>query len=229
MKPERTDSIDLPSTSRETSLLEGIISEAREEASRLLDEAKEQAKSKRSSAEAEGKRILSEAERRSEEQRSAILKEAESSTAAEARRITLRGREKLYDRVMTLLRERMRKFAAGDEYPRILRDWIIEAVLGLGSETVVIEAPRRERSILSEEFLTETTRAIRELTGRETSLSVTDAESGDGNPGITVYNETRNLAFDNRLEARIRRRRREIMRSLRDALDPPQDRRKKEN
>lgn len=220
MKLERADHANSEPASREASLLEGILSEAREEASRMLEEAQKQAATKMSAAEAERKRIIAAAERRSTEQRAAILREAESSAAAEVRRIGLRGREKLINQVMHRFRERMNEFADGDGYPRIVREWIIEAVLGLECDAALIEAARRERTILTNAFLEEIQAALRQMTGREIRLSVARDEEEEENPGIIVYNEARNRAFDNRLEARIRRRRREIMRILRDALDP---------
>ena len=202
---------------QESTLLEGILSEAREEARKLVDDAKAQVRKKKASAESQSRSIIEDARRRAVEQRSAIMRSAESATAAEVRRIHLRGREALFDKVITRLKETIVALSQGEEYPPILKGWIIEAVLGLGTANGLIEAPERERSIITADFLTDAAEEIQRISAREVSLSLADA-AAVGGPGIIVYNRERTLAFDNRLEARISRFRRDLIRILSDDL-----------
>jgi V/A-type H+/Na+-transporting ATPase subunit E len=215
-KYEEQQNQNLPQ--QESTLLEGILSEARDEAQKLIDEATAQAKKKKAAAESQSRSILEDAQRRAGEQRAAIMKSAESSTAAEVRRITLRGREALFDKVITRLKEEIAALSRGEEYASILKGWIIEAVLGLGTADGLIEAPERERSIITPAFLKDAAGEIQKLSGREVTLSLAETKAVGG-PGIIVYNKERTLAFDNRLEARISRCRRDLIRIVSDDLD----------
>jgi vacuolar-type H+-ATPase subunit E/Vma4 len=207
---------------QEATLLEGILSEAREEARKLVDDAQAQSRKKRESAESQSRSVIEDARRRAAEQRSAIMRSAESATAAEVRRIYLRGREALFDKVITRLKEAMVTLSRGEEYPPILKGWIIEAALGLGTADGLIEAPERERSIITADFLHDAAKEIQRISAREVSLSLADA-AAVGGPGVIVYNKERTLAFDNRLEARISRFRRELIRILSDDLALPEE------
>ena len=199
---------------QEAPLLSGILEQAQEEAVRLLTEAEDQAQKKRTSAEAGRKALLEDARERAAKQRTAILKSADSATSAEVRRITLKSREDLFDKVLNLLRERIRTIAASpEEYTPILTNWLVEAVIGLGTGTALVEASAAERSLITPALLAEAADRVLSLSGAPVTIGLA-GESMPAGIGVRVRDGEGNLAFDNRLEARIRRYRRTLIRIL---------------
>ncbi len=193
-------------------LLEGIAEEAQQEAKKIRDEAEQQAAEIVAGAEKRAKSILDEAEQRGEEQARVIRSKNEQNIEAERRRLRLKAEERLFDRALEKIHEKLEQLRRSDEYPHILRGWIVEAALGLGVDEAEVNAASRERELVSEELLRAAEEELREH-GGETRLSLSEKSPITGQ-GVVVEEAGGRLAYNNTVEARLQRYSAEVRRMI---------------
>jgi F-type H+-transporting ATPase subunit b len=193
-------------------LLEGIAEEAQQEAKKIKDEAEQQAAEIVNGAKKRAEKILEEAEQRGEEQARIIRSKNGQNIDAERRRLRLKTEERLFDRALELIHERLAQLRDSGEYPDILRSWIAEGALGLGVEEAEVNAPAQERELITEELLGEAEEELRSL-GGETKLRLSDKAPISGQ-GVVVEESGGRLAYRNTVEARLQRYNAEVRRMI---------------
>ena len=193
-------------------LIEGIAEEARREAEKITSEAELQASEIVEGAEKRGKQIVEEAEERGEEQAEAIRAGNRQTIDAERRRSRLKAEERIFSRAYDMIHRRLEELRRSDEYPGILKGWIVEGALGLGVEKAEVNAPEEERRLITGELLSEAEEEVR-AHGGEVSLSLSQNQPIRGQ-GVVVDEAGGRLSFNNRVEARLQRYAAEIRRMI---------------
>ena len=106
----------------------------------------------------------------------------------------------------------------GDEnYRSVLVNWITEAAIGLGAESAHINASEKERALINDHMLSEIARNIQKRTGKQASLTISDAK-----PllfqGVVLTAADGRTAFNNQVRTRMLRKQREIRMLIYNAL-----------
>ena len=197
-------------------VIQGILDEARDESGKIRRQAEEKAKKDKSDTDVQCMRIMQQAQDRAEELRASFLAAEKSAVDAELRRRSLAEQEKIYGEFFSRLRDRLLSLPDTTGYREILRGWIVEASIGLGAEKVEILASGKERELIDHKLLKEVEAAVHKSTRRRIELNLSTEEI-EGR-GVFLRDETGRLAFDNRIDARIRRSRRDLVRTIADAL-----------
>ena len=106
----------------------------------------------------------------------------------------------------------------GDEnYRSVLVNWITEAAVGLGAESARINASEKERALISDHMLSEIARRIQKNTGKQVSLTLSDAKPLQSQ-GVVLTAADGRTAFNNQVKTRILRKQREIRTLIYDTL-----------
>lgn len=187
----RTIAVDAAAQTAETLRLAGEkvaarIARAAEEAARSSAETIRQGET---AAALESKRIL-------------------SKVQLEARKIELRGRERLIDEVMARVRRRISGLRGESDYPALLKRLAAEGARELGEREIELLLPSGDAGRLDANAL----REIADALARDGIEGASVAVAGDAAPGAGVIVRSRagRVAVDNTLEARIGRMGREL-------------------
>jgi vacuolar-type H+-ATPase subunit E/Vma4 len=219
-------------------LISGIESDAEQEAQRILSQAEKEAAENRAGMENQVRTILREAGEKAGAQAEAAARKILSGVEVEVRRKLLQGQYRVLSEVLEKVRARMRDLAKGGEhresdggalrYREVLKSWIVEAMIGLGSERAEVSASALDLPYLDETLLAEASERVRKLTGRTVELSIAagktggagDAASADntGGQGVVLTDRERRIAFNNRVDTRLLRKERRIQALIYDSL-----------
>lgn len=184
-------------------LLKEIEQKAQEEAREIIRQAEAQAEQKKKAAQAKGERRKKEAEERVEERVAQLKKHNQASIGVKKKQVRLRQNEKIIERVLNKVEEEIEKRLDGGNYPRVLRDWIVEAVLGIDADRVIISVSSKERPLITEEFLKEVEKRAGDLRG--SSVTVTLSEEDERDYGVRVLSEDGRTEYRNQVETRLNR------------------------
>lgn len=203
--------------SDENHLLEGIREITEKEIAELRAAADRFAAQKRESAEAEARRMRSEVESRVAAQAARLERRAKATKENERHRILLDTEEQIFALVLEGAMKRLRELIGSPEYPDLLRQWIVEAAIGLGSERAFVQCSAAEREICGEVLPSAVDEVLRR-TGRKVDL-----ELSPGAPlaeqGVILTAASGRTAYNNQVRTRLLRREALVRRAIFDALE----------
>ncbi|MBN2049002.1 MAG: hypothetical protein JW760_01050 [Spirochaetales bacterium] len=189
-------------TKQPAGLVSGIIAEAKEEAATLVREAEVSAKRRIEAAEQQASTLLESREKEIAERSKEILLDAERRARLEIHRRALKEQEHLVEAVTSEARRRMSAMPGGKDYREILKGWIAEAGLGLGSEEGILTTSPEEGRYLDGKLLREAEEEILQLSGRATKLTF-DPEHPAVGQGVILSDKRSNRAFNNQVSTRL--------------------------
>lgn len=177
-----------------------IMSQAHAEARGILDEARDEARS-----------IREEAKREAESERDALLRqarvkaervreEAQAEAEIRARRVKLRQREELLERVFSAARQRLQAAPEWSDYLEVVERLAQAGVGHLGGEEAVVRVDQRSAQALGDR-LPELVRSAEE----ELEMVLTIGEPLPEGTGVVVQTRDGHRRYDNTLEARLTR------------------------
>ncbi|TFG60051.1 MAG: hypothetical protein E4H36_12730 [Spirochaetales bacterium] len=181
-----------------------ILTDARAEAERMLAEAEKTVRQKRELSQSQTDRIRAEAEVRAGEQAGAIERSSRSALELEARRNMLKAQDALLKTVLQKVRDKLGGLASGPAYRDVLKNLLVEGVLGLSVPKVLFNATAAELALIDEALLEEVRKRVKELDGPEVDLK----RSGDKplkDAGVMLFSEDGRLCFNNQFKNRMRR------------------------
>ncbi|MCL2481110.1 MAG: V-type proton ATPase subunit E [Spirochaetaceae bacterium] len=194
-------------------LISGIGNDAKQEAARIIEDAKKTVSDKQMSKEMQINSIKKDTDKKIDQQLAFIEKNKLSAISVERKRIELKVREKIVSNVTNKIKEKIAEKAEGSSYPEMLKGWILEAAIGLGEEDAVVNGSPKELEIMTESFLRETEKKYSALTGRNVSL-----KKAEKNPlfaqGIVLSSKDNRTAFNNQVPTRLMRYQPEIMKMI---------------
>lgn len=173
-----------------------IISKIKEDAEREAEKIKEKARKKEEEilkkAEAEAKsksdEILNQGKKEAELEKQRILANAK----LQAKKIKLDVKEKIIEKSFSLAEEKLKELVSSEEYEKILKDLIREAISTLGREDLEVLCRKEDEKIVK--------KIIKDLSGVELAK---DNISTIG--GVIVRSKDRQVQVDNTFEARLTR------------------------
>jgi vacuolar-type H+-ATPase subunit E/Vma4 len=184
-------------------IIQGILSDANGEAERILSEARESVDARRRGLEQRERTIESDARERAEREATRIRERTERAVAQEERQARLALQQRMYADAQEEARRRLSMLVNGEEYPAILRGWIVEAAIGLGAAEAVVSCSEPERAAC-EQALAAAEAELHDLTGAPVSLRM--AEEGRlSDQGVVLTDPAGELTFGNRVSDRLRR------------------------
>ena len=199
------------------SLISGIEAEARVEEERIVSEAEQQASEKRQYADKKVESILNEARRKAAEQADTIKRKVTSEVELEIKRRSLRVQDAVMQEIISRVEGRLRAMIDRPEYRAVLVDWITEAAVGLDAAAATVNASDRERALIDKGLIWEAREKIRQRTGKEIELTVSEPPPL-GSEGLVLTAADGRVAFNNQVRTRLLRNQRRIRAMIYKAL-----------
>jgi vacuolar-type H+-ATPase subunit E/Vma4 len=197
MSTEKTDQ-----TGGDTALIERILADARGEAKKILAEAESSVASRRDALAKRLAQIDEETTARVAEERETLRARTDAAIALAEGRARLRIENRVYDLVRERCLAAMAAMRGKKEYAGVLRDWIAEAALGLGSPEALVRCPAEDRAAV-EPALAEARKALNADHGTTVGLTLDDTPLAG--QGVALRDPRGRLSFTNTVADRLRR------------------------
>ncbi len=198
-------------------LINGIETDAAQEAQAILAEAEKQAGEKRKYGEKKVADLLAEGRQRAQEQAESIQRKVLSEVELEVKRRSLKVRDTVMQEVMKRVEAKLKVRIADADYRVTLREWVVEAARGLAVDTAQLNASAAERELLDTGLLQEIRDVVKERSGRAVTLTLSEAAPLEAQ-GVLVTATDGRMAFNNQVKTRILRNRRKIQALIHQAL-----------
>jgi V/A-type H+-transporting ATPase subunit E len=198
-------------------LITGITQDAAGEADKVLAEARKAAEERIQAARDQAGAVLQQAESQAQEQAGRIRAHSESLLHMERRRIFLKRQEQAVQEVLSGTRERLAAIVGTPEYRKVLLAWLVEGAIGLGAPEASVNASAAERKQIDKELLQSVQDKVRELTGRNVSLSLSSADPLIPQ-GVVLTSADGRVEFNNQVATRMLRRQSETRKEIQDLL-----------
>jgi len=190
-------------------LISGIEADARAEEEKIIREAEVQAAEKRKHSEKKIESLLNDAQKKAKEQAETAKKKIISTAEREVKRCSMRVRDSVVQDITERVEKKLSSMAGDENYRSVLVNWITEAAIGLGAESAHINASEEERTLINDHMLSEIARSIQKQTGKQASLTLSDAKPLKSQ-GIILTAADGRTAFNNQVRTRMLRKQREI-------------------
>ncbi len=178
-------------------LTQAVMSQADEEAEKILASAKSKAEAIRQQARQqaadESSRILEQAARDAERTR----RQAVASAQIKARMLELEQREQILAEVFAAARAQLAAVQRRKDYPQIADQLLREAVTHLGADSVQVHADAATRRLLTQERLAKISKDLKVKLSLKGQLKT--------GIGLVVQTEDGRMQYDNTLETRLSR------------------------
>ena len=196
-----------------TQLIDGITQQAREEADRIVTEARTAADEKRRDTDSQTESIEREAKGKAAQQIDAVRRRNQQRISVDARKIRLRAEAEILQAVLGRVSRELARRAETPEYRGILVGWIVEAALGLGAAAAEVNASAGERSRITDDVLRDAERELAAVSGRPVRLEPSSDEPLMGQ-GVVLVGSNGRTAFNNQVPTRMQRYANEIRRMI---------------
>lgn len=195
-------------------IIQDILSRATTEAQKISEDTDLSIARRREALEQREKEMADEARASVQRQTEAMKSRADRNSALQTRRIRLELQERVNREVTKRIRRRVVDLRGTDAYADLLREWTVEAVIGLGLDVNEAEESARgtircaaaDQKLLSS-LLPDVYKRVQELTGNSVVLEIdpTPLPEGDSTAGVVVTAANGRQAFSNRIDDRLRR------------------------
>jgi len=185
-------------------LIEGIKRDAEAEVATIREETERYAAERRDSAAEQAAASLREAEVKAEAQAQAVIKNAESKASVERKKYALQVKDRVIQETMDLARAKCAELTGSPDYRRILRDWIVEAAVGLSVDRAVVNASKEELPLVTAELLREAADAVESITGKRMEMTVAENDPLPAQ-GVVLTAAGGRLAYNNQVPTRFLR------------------------
>ena len=197
--------------------LDEILTHAHVEADELVTQAEKRAESRKNSALAQEEALMREAEKQLEEERKRLEKLSDQKISSEIRRKELQLRDRFMTEALDRTREKLLGMTATEEYSAVLADWVLEGVLGLDAKTVELNGRVREREIMTDEWLREQEKRLKNEFGREVEISLSFDAPLIG-AGVVAKQKGGRLVYNNQIDTRLLRKQSELRKAIYEEL-----------
>ncbi|MBN1525932.1 MAG: hypothetical protein JW904_15745 [Spirochaetales bacterium] len=201
----------------QNNLVKDILEDARAEAEKLLRESEAWKTERIQAADKQVLQIRDEAKKTAAHQIAVIEKTMSSTLAVEKRRLSLRVRDEMLHEVIDAVEQRFEAMIEKPEYSDVLFGWIVEGALGLGNDSVVVNASKNELPKITEKLLADAAKKFEQLTGRKIKITLTTDQPLLAQ-GVFLSAQDNSLAFNNQIHTRLLRYQSEIRKMIFDRL-----------
>ena len=198
-----------PVDKEKAALISGIEEDARAEQEKIIKEAEVQAAEKRKHSEKKIESLLNDAKEKAKEQAETAKNKIIAAAERDVKRSFMRIQDSIVQDIIDRVEKKISSMTGDKNYRPVLVNWITEAAIGLGAESAHINASQEERALIDDRMLSEIARRIQKQTGKQISLTLSDA-----NPlqyqGVVLTATDGRIAFNNQVKTRMLRKQREI-------------------
>jgi len=187
----------------DTELIRHVMETAEAEAKSIQTEAESSIAQRKAALEKRVQKIQKDAEDRIAGQEEKLVARADATIELERGRSRLRQENRIYRAANDRVKEVFHEMRDGREYPGILRDWIVEAVLGLGQTEAVVGCSSDDRDAVKA-ALDGAIAELRKTHGVDASLTL-DEQIPVSGQGVVVRSVPPTVAYSNTVEDRMRR------------------------
>ncbi len=198
-------------------LISGIETDARAEEEKIIKEAETQAAEKKKYSEKKIESLLDEARAKAQDQAQAAKKQIVSLADREVRRKSMRVRDAVMQDIMDRVERKLSSMTGDGNYRSILIGWMTEAVIGLDAESATVSASAEELGMIDDKLLSEVKDRVRNQTGKQVNLTVSDAPPLQSQ-GVVLTAADGRTAFNNQVKTRMLRNKREIQTLIHNTL-----------
>ena len=206
-----------PVDKKMAALISGIEADVRAEEEKTIEDAERRAEEKRRYARKKAESLLKEARGKAETQAAAIQQKAIAAVEREVNRRSLRLRDKVIHRIMERAEKTLGGMIDDPAYRAVLVNWIVEAAVGLNSDSARLNASAGERALIDEAVLAEAQDKAAAQLGKAITLTWAEAEPLESQ-GVVLTTADGRMAFNNQVKTRMLRKQREIQRLIYDAV-----------
>jgi vacuolar-type H+-ATPase subunit E/Vma4 len=200
-----------------SALVSGIQQDMSKEAETTLSDSKKEAERRKLYAQKQAESILNDAR----EKAGAIAEKIRMHTLAgvnlETKRLSLHVLDELFEEIVGKARIRMKAAVDEEGYEHVLLELIVEAAIGLDAPAALVNASQREREIISRKLLDDAQKELKALTGRDVRLTLSEETPLLGQ-GVILKSEDGRIAYNNQIEARMKRMASEIRKTIHNRL-----------
>ena len=190
-------------------LISGIEADAKDEAAKILEDARKQADEKTKYTAKKIESILAEARENAQKQAETVKSKIISDVELEIKRRFLRLRNTIMQDIIVKVEGKLNSMIGDGEYRDVLMNWITEAAVGLGVDSAKINASEKEMALMDEKFLSEVSEKIQKQTGRQMVVNVSEGRALESQ-GVVLTTEDGRMAFDNQVKTRLSRKQRQV-------------------
>ncbi len=199
-------------------LINKILSNAEIQADDIVDKAEKSTKSKLIQHEKRLERMLMEGERRAGKSGFEIREKKKQFTRMYSNKIKLRNREIFIEKIISDAVLRIDQMISSTNYPEILVDLILEAVVGLNHEKVVLNCSKEEKVAISSPLLSRIAYRAEEITGQDISITLS-REPSSKSRGVVLTTSDGRVSYNNQISARLIRKKRKLEIIIRESID----------
>lgn len=190
-------------------LISGIEADVRAEEEKIIKEAEAQAVEKRQYSEKKIESLLNNTKEKAKEQAQTAKNKIISAAEREVKRSFMHVQDSIVQDIMDRAEKKLRSMTGDENYRSVIVNWITEAAIGLGAESARINASKEERALIDDRMLSEIARRIQKQTGKQISLTLSDANPLQSQGAVLTAADGR-TAFNNQVRTRMLRKQREI-------------------
>lgn len=186
-------------------LTEKVLSQARDEADRLLAEAENFGRQRMEQTDRQIENETAAAEKKIAEERQKILQRSGSAITVEKRRIRQQLREQLMQELETECYRAFQRDIGTAAWGEILQQWIVEGAVAIDRDHCLVNASADEKKQIDRKLLDAAESRYGELTGRKIRLELSGREP-EPLQGIVVESADGRVSYSNQLKTRWHRR-----------------------
>ncbi|HPC35058.1 MAG TPA: V-type ATP synthase subunit E family protein [Candidatus Marinimicrobia bacterium] len=183
--------------------LQAIVAEIRQMSDAEIEAIRQSAERERSQiaqrARGEAEKIRAGIINKAQQNAEKIRQRSAAQTNLEIKKLNLQSRLLIGAEIRRQFEERLLALRQSPEYVQLLKELIIEGIVGLGTDNVILSAGDREQAILTDEFL----ESIATSFNPPVHLSLESTVLNE--PGVILYSADKRRRFDNRLSRYIQR------------------------
>ena len=184
-------------------LIKTITDDAKKQAEQIIADAVKDAELIIKKAKKQAEQIKAQAEKKADSEAELIKRRILSGVHLEIKQDLLREREKLINRVIDSVLEKLDKLRTSKTYADILESLIVEGAAALGTERILICSGEAEKKILTDTKLRQLEKRIFSDQKVKVKLELSGETEKEG--GVLLTSPDRTRSFDNRFSARVKR------------------------
>ncbi len=169
-------------------IIAGITSEAQKQAAALIEQAEKTAEQKLKSWELQKSRMRTEAQAEAQAKAEELRRSGYSRLKIDQRKRRLQLHEQLVGELTQQALSDTEALIGTDRYPEILQGLIVEAAIGIRTETAIVESSVHELPLITDSLLEAVIARVREETGRTMDLRISDSAPLPGQ-GVILTSE----------------------------------------
>ncbi len=198
-------------------LLLGIEADIRAEKQQIIDDAEKQIADKKIYAAKKVESILNDARKQAQEKAEALKRKITSSVGLEIKRRRLKVRNEVFKEIINRVEKKIESQMAEESYRTFLTEWITEAAIGLGAESVTINASQQERQLIDQQLISDVKEKLQAQTDSQVELVLSQSQPLK-DQGVVLVSADGRTAYNNQIKTRIMRTERTIRNLLNDNL-----------